>query len=152
MKKIKTAEMEIALAKFFDCYDKVVIPNVAWGLGLDFGFHECDLLILSKAGYATEVEIKVSLSDLIADKKKVHKHESDKIKYLYFALPDYLLKHSKHVPERAGIVSVKRVDDKLICDIVRKPKQNGNMQWSYKHRYKLARLGAIRMWRLKTGI
>jgi len=66
--------------------------------------HECDLLCLSKSGYATEVELKISRSDLLADKKKKHQHKSAKIKYLYFAVPYYLKETALEcIPERAGL-------------------------------------------------
>lgn len=39
-----------------------VVPNAYWGLGLTW---EADLLVISKAGYLTEVEIKVSKADLL---------------------------------------------------------------------------------------
>lgn len=61
----------------------LVIPNVDWG----FLNHEADLLILSKAKYLTEVEIKRSWSDFLADFKKDHKHKDRKLSYFYYAVP-----------------------------------------------------------------
>lgn len=78
-----TREMEAHLSRHFDPRRNIIIPNASWGLGL----HECDLLVVSEAGYATEVEIKISKSDLRADVKKTHDHQSSKIKFLYFAVP-----------------------------------------------------------------
>ena len=53
------------------------------------------MLALNKSGYATEVEIKVSVSDLKKDIHKKHAHIGgtwgrgiDKIKYLFFAIPE----------------------------------------------------------------
>jgi hypothetical protein len=56
---LKTAEMEVELGRYFNYRQNIIVSNVSWGLGI----HECDLLIITKSGYATEVEIKVSLSD-----------------------------------------------------------------------------------------
>ena len=61
------AEIEVAVAAWFDTRLNVVVPNVTFGLNLSF---ECDLAIATKAGYLYEVEIKVSHSDLIKDKSK----------------------------------------------------------------------------------
>jgi hypothetical protein len=152
--KITTPEMEIALASHFNYLQNLIVPNVGYGLWL----HECDLLILTKARYIWEVEIKVSKADLIKDKEKEHGHYSGKIKYLYFAIPDYLLKYQEHIPERAGIITVERKSywrdgsTYLRCERVRRPKANGKYKFTEEERYKVARLGAIRIWDLKRKI
>lgn len=64
--KITTLDMEIVLMEYFGVNRNIIVPNVSWGLNL----HECDLLIFSKSGYATEVEIKISKQDLLKDKNK----------------------------------------------------------------------------------
>ena len=46
--------------------------------------HECDCLIMSKTGYLTEIEIKRSYSDFLADFKKKHKHDDERISKFYF--------------------------------------------------------------------
>ena len=59
---------------------------------------------------ATEIEIKISLADLKADAHKKHSHSSDKIKYLYFAIPSYMLEKAlPFIPERAGIITVEKI-------------------------------------------
>jgi len=75
MRKIKTLEMEIVLAGYFKFLTNLVIPNVSYG----FLPYEADLLVLMKSGWVDEVEIKVSLSDLKADAKKRHTHDSPKL-------------------------------------------------------------------------
>lgn len=47
---------------------RLLIPNTAVRYG------EADVLMLSKAGYATEFEIKISRNDFNADKNKISKH------------------------------------------------------------------------------
>jgi len=60
------------------------VPNVSWGL-LN---HECDLIICSKDGYLTEIEIKRSWADFLADFKKKHRHDDDdRIKCFHYAVP-----------------------------------------------------------------
>ena len=46
--------------------------------------HECDCLIMTKAGYLTEIEIKRSYEDFLNDFKKRHLHEDNHIKEFYF--------------------------------------------------------------------
>ncbi len=155
--KITTPEMECALANYFDYRQNLIVPNVHWGFGL---YHECDLLIVSKAGYCTEVEIKVTRADLRADAKKSHGHESAAIKYLYFALPDYLEHCQEFVPERAGIILVRPKDNvpgvyphHPRCRRVRAPTcQKGGRKMTDGQRYKVARLGALRIWQLKQKL
>lgn len=50
--------------------------------------HECDCLIMTKAGYLTEIEIKRSYSDFLNDFKKDHVHDDDRIKEFYFMVHD----------------------------------------------------------------
>lgn len=147
--KLKCLDMEIALSAHFNPRQNLIVPNVSWGLNI----HECDLLILSKAGYATEVEIKVSLSDLKRDLKKKHCHvdKADRIKSFYFAIPDYLEKEgTPHIPERAGIIIVMQ---NRICRVVRMPKISNNAKpFRDEERFKLAHLAAMRIWTLKKRL
>lgn len=151
---MKTVEMELALASWFDYRMNLIVPNVHWGLEM----HECDLLCLSQAGYATEVEIKISIADLRADAKKAHGHRSGgRIKFLWFAFPTNLKKKlddiEELVPERAGILFVKPDDDdnfhvpkvRRHREAVKQPAR----KFTDLERYKLARLGALRIWNLK---
>jgi hypothetical protein len=61
----------------------IVVPNVDWG----FLNHEADLLVLSKANRLTEIEIKRSWSDFMADFKKKHTHYDKKLSHFYYAVP-----------------------------------------------------------------
>lgn len=65
-------EIEVALAKSeqFNYVKNIVAFNVN-GIGSNLLIcHECDMLVLSKSGYLTEIEIKRSWSDFIADLAK----------------------------------------------------------------------------------
>ena len=100
----KIEEIEYWVAKEFDYRKNVVVPNVSWGLR-DLG-HECDLLVLRASGHCVEVEIKRSLSDLKADKIKGHRHSSQMIRELWFAIPaDIYEKAVDHIPGAAGIIT-----------------------------------------------
>lgn len=148
---MKTLEMEIAVMRWLDIRKNLIVPNISFGMGL----HECDLLSLTKSGYATEVEIKVSKADLLKDKLKPHGHESKMIKYLYFAVPEKLEKVAlQEIPERAGLLVVRcRSDKKSYVSTMRFPKQRkGAVKWSEKERMNLARLGTMRILGLKNNI
>ena len=63
---ITTTEMEVALAHYLNMRVNLIVPNISWGMFI----HECDLLVITPAGYMWEVEIKVSKQDLSRDSKK----------------------------------------------------------------------------------
>ena len=158
---MKTPEMECALASWFDYRVNLIVPNVHWGMNM----HECDLLIVSKAGYVTECEIKVSRHDLKKDAEKLHGHNGGRvIKFLYFALPERLLAQGNvidedvvaMIPERAGILVVRDKEPGDRSPRVRRarePQPNRNAtKMPDSERYKVARLGALRIWNLKRKL
>lgn len=127
-----TLEMEIALVDgrkgAFPITRYFVLPRASYGIaGIN---HECDLLALSRGGYLTEIEIKVSKSDLSADFRKRHAHESPIISAMYYAVPYELVEFAKaKIPERCGLISVRKVKRvhggfSYYCDFVTKPTQD----------------------------
>ena len=84
-------EIEIALARRFEYVKNIVVFNVI-GMSETLPFqHECDCLVLSKAGYLTEIEIKRSWQDFLNDFKKKNRQREDIIKYFYYCVPEKLL-------------------------------------------------------------
>lgn len=83
-------EIEVALAEspFFSFKTNIIAFNVC-GLSATLPiFHECDMLLVSKSGYLTEIEIKRSFEDFKKDFKKSHKHEDmGLIKNFWFCVP-----------------------------------------------------------------
>ncbi len=139
-------EIEIRVAEHFDRRKNIIVPNVSWGL---FSY-ELDMVVLYPTGWASEIEIKISKSDLLADKKKSHQHKNRFIRYLWFAIPEKISDCVEHIPERAGIIVI---PTKGSITIVREPQENPNAQkFSDAMRLTLARLGAIRVWNLKRQI
>lgn len=132
--------------RIFDYRRFLVVPNASYGVGL----HECDLLALTASGYAHEIEIKVSVSDLKRDGEKRHHHESRRIKCLWFAAPACMRQAMlEHVPERAGIILVHDQSEgwSRLLEIVRKPQRRADARaFTAEERYDLARLGTIRYW------
>lgn len=154
-----TLELEIALMSFFGIRANLIVPNVSWGIG---NLHECDLLILSKHHYATEVEIKISKSDLLKDKNKSHNHIHNYIRRLYFAVPEKLKDIAlSEIPSGAGLISAKKIQCKpwhhlysensshnyyFHLDVIRNPALNSSAhKWTDTEYYMLQRLGAMRI-------
>ena len=144
-------EMEIAIANYFNYRRNIIVPNVSWGLNL---YHECDILVMTKKGYCTEIEIKRSRSDLKKDQKKWHNHRSNKIKYLYFAVPKELEKIALEViPQRAGLLVLRYYEDRIVVDLSRKPIQNKEARpLDYDEQLHLAHLGCMRIFNLKSKL
>ena len=82
IEQIETLLVGYAHSPFY-CRSHLVVPNVSWG----FINHEADLLVMSKARLLTEIEIKRSWSDFIADFKKDHDHSHPLIARFYYAVP-----------------------------------------------------------------
>lgn len=140
------SEIEIAIANWFGWRAHVMVPNISWGLFI----YELDMVVLSASGYAYEIEIKVSKSDLIRDKEKWHRHRNIRIKRLWFAVPKKLEDHIEHIPKHAGIIVVSKAG---IVNIVRSPIDNKlAKKLTIDEQFQLARLGALRIWALKTRI
>ena len=151
--------MEIAVMKECNFRQNIVVPNVSFGIVRYWKensiteydeLHECDVLKVTMAGYATEYEIKVSRSDFKADLKKKHKHDSKFIKQLYYTVPFEMLDFAKeHLPEYAGLAFVK--DGKLNYwkDA---PIRKDCFKWTDKELFKLTRLGTMRIVGLKSAL
>ena len=146
---MKTIEIECAVARYFNPRINLIVPNISWGLDI----HECDLLVLTQAGYLYEIEIKTTISDTKRDKTKMHGHQHPKIKRLYFAIPHKIINNAiYHIPPRAGIISCVEIKDNIYVDIVRQPESNGNYTCTEKEKFQIARLGALRIWNLKQKL
>lgn len=147
--------MEIVLADHFKFYKNLMVTGTHWGMSVNGkSLHECDILLLTKSGYLWEIEIKISKSDLINDKKKSHGHRNEDIKRLYFAIPDHISDYEKHIPERAGIIIVRRstYSDRLLCKIERPAVNQKGHKLSDSEKYKMALLGSMRAWGLKRKL
>lgn len=90
------------LARHFDPYQQTVVPNCYFAGG------EMDLLVVSKAGYLIEVEIKLSRSDWKADaaKSKWSMPERRFVSRFYYAVPPELCPAAppEWVPPTCGIL------------------------------------------------
>lgn len=154
---MKTIEMEIALMAWFDYRRNIIVNNISGGYS-DGVYFETDIFVLTPRGYATAVEIKVSLADLRKDLKKSHiRTLSDKpvqqnsywrnIKTFYYAVPEKLQEAAlAQIPDFAGLLVVRKSDygwDSV--NVVRAPKLINNVKWTDKMMLRIARLGTIRI-------
>lgn len=134
---MNTPEMEKLIYTYFESGSLAIVPRVTKNNGwLDTEVmiwknivnHECDMLVVTKNRYLTEVEIKISLSDLKADFKKEHQHKDRNIKNFYYAFPAEMKEKAiELIPEEAGILIVVKKEcgipyRKIEC--YRKPKIN----------------------------
>jgi len=152
MTKLHAGDIEILVARHFGYRRNLIVPNVSWGLGFR---HELDILIVSPVGWAMEIEIKVSLSDLKADRHKRHLHGSPKLRQLYFAVPETLEGQAiELIPERAGLIVIR--DDPKYRYRVDIAKAAGINSMARKltpaEITKLGHLAAMRIWSLKEVI
>ena len=162
-----TPEMEKLIYTYFESGSLAIVPKVTKNNGwLDTEAnpmiwknivnHECDILIVTKNRYLTEVEIKISLSDLKADFKKKHQHKDENIKNFYYAFPAEMKEKAiELIPEEAGILIVVKKEcgipyRKIEC--YRKPKINkeaksiNDIVLS-----KIYRLGYLRYWNYRMS-
>jgi hypothetical protein len=154
--KMRSIDIELAVVALLNYRVYTIVPNVSWGMGFN---HECDLLALDSKGRFTEIEIKVSASDLKADFNKKHGHQSSIISRLFYAMPIELCqKYSEIIPSNFGIIAVKKID---IYGDSRKIKNKAEFYRHAKHDkskenpsidqvMKFMNLGCMRIWSLKN--
>lgn len=144
-------QVEIAVANLYNYRANIIVPNVSWGWLLK---HEADLIVVNKNNIVTEVEIKVTLSDLKADFKKRHNHESKNIHRLVYAIPFAMLEKALPlIPDHCGIITVNEVERHdlkyYVANHYRLPKKNRNLPITDKQLQDLMRLAVMRIWTLK---
>jgi len=145
-----TAEVEYAVAQHIGIRRNLIVPNVWWGMGLPF---ECDLLYVTGSGYAHEVKIKVSKSDLVRDQKK-RRHIKPKwgyapstIRSRTFAVPADMEGCINAIPELCGVILVSP-DRK--CRVYRKAAINTRARkLTDEELMQMYRLMAMRVWTMK---
>ena len=86
--KLEVSDIQLALynSNQWNKRQYLFVPNVSWGM---FSY-ELDLAIMSKDGYVTEIEIKRSWEDFLADFKKKHTHNDERVYYFAYCVPESL--------------------------------------------------------------
>ena len=157
-----TKEMEHALFQHFLGRMDLITTNITGSY--DLVEHECDILMVNKNRFLTEIEIKISKSDLKADFKKKHSHDSNKIKYVYFAIPKHMEDCIDLIPKRFGVIVVRKSDwldsfmkkvpirkTRYPVTVVRRPKKNCDYKICDNDLIKLYRLASMRYWKCKEN-
>ena len=149
--ELTVKDIQALLAEHFGIRNNIIVPNVSWGL-LDY---EADLLIMNKTGYVTEIEIKRSWSDFLADfKKDENAHKSENIYQFWYCVPDSLYKDCidklKEVyPDSLDRPNVISYSDSGILNFHGKSAsycRGKHRKMFLEEQLKLARLGAMRYW------
>ena len=159
--RITVRDIEIAVARHFNYRMNLIVPNVSWGL-LPWG-HEVDVLVVRPSGWAEEVEIKITASDIKADTQKRHRQikligEHDflyeQLHKIWFAVPEKLAGHLD-IPNYAGILTYNptATAESQILKTVRGPALNKNARkLTSGEIYTVAHLGCMRIWSLKEAL
>lgn len=155
---INTTEIEVALYNHFRFLQNDVMTNIY----LDYGKYECDLIVIRKKSLlALEVEIKTSLSDLKAERKK-HRYQrygdgvngyhdskigmSEIFKEKWFAMPKKIKNQGlESIPNYAGLLIIN--DGRV--EMFRKAKILNNKPLTQEQRTDLLRLGVMKCYQLK---
>ncbi len=154
-------DIEIAVARHFNYRLNIIVPNVSWGL-LPWG-HEADMIIIRPSGYAEEIEIKISGSDIKADTKKRHREirakglllppAFDILRRLWFAVPEKLKDHPD-IPAYAGILAYQADEDAYVHIVTARAasiNKNARRLTPDEHA-KALHLGCMRIWSLKEAL
>lgn len=173
-KIITVQEIELAIAKYYGTRQHIIVPNISWGFTWGKNnseyIHECDMFIIKRTGYAVEVEIKRSKTDLLNDFKKKHQHKSEKIREFFYAIPkDKVDEWSKLIPKHAGIIAYWKYEESIWDR--KKRKWSDETKWvvragrirnaeinktatklTTEEQLKIARLGCLRIWNLKEKL
>jgi len=147
--RLSYLDIELAIAKYYDTRQHIIVPNcyINFGTSAD---HECDLIIIKRTGYAEEIEIKMSKSDLKADFKKKHGHVDERLQHLYYAMPVELYEQCKElIPESAGVLTITKYEDRGFARCVKSAPKKQCRKLTIEEQLKIARLGVMRMWNLK---
>lgn len=159
-----TKDIELLLMREFKFNQNLMVPCVNSGV-----MFETDMLHITEHGYATGFEIKISYSDLKADLKKPQISSLNEVyygktgleryygafKYFYYAIPESLYEKTLSlIDPRFGVVVIKKREHsgRLYCQISRKPKLLFNKKWSEKEILRIAKLGAMRIYGLKSKL
>lgn len=106
-KKGDMSEFLIQRTLYFYRMYKEIYPILVSNIYLFYW--ESDLIYISKSGYVTEYEIKISKSDFKADKKKEYKHQKlnshdpFKPKYFWYVCPPNII-DAQDIPDYAGLI------------------------------------------------
>lgn len=152
----------------------IMIPNVSFArtscrvpkhgnngqlIGHEYPFrgvrHEADLIWINENDYLTEIEIKVSYSDFLADFKKEEKHLTKYTRAVYYAFPWDMYKENegkikKVLLEKFSKAGVIIVDaEEMAVDIIKNSEHFNVEKIPIEVKIGLMRIGCQKWWRRK---
>lgn len=142
-------DIQLALynSKIWNTRTDIFVTNLSWGL-LDY---EADFVVLNKSGYLTEVEIKRTWSDFLADFKKEHTHNDSRIYHFFYCLPiSFKEKAIELLTEKFGnrIPAILLYDEDGKITRAGGISQRGGRKLFIEEQLTLSRLGTMRFWNL----
>lgn len=157
--KLTVDEIQVALRNsgIWNKRQDIFIPNLSWGL-LN---HEADLVIITKSGYLTEVEIKRSWEDFKADFKKGHEHNDPRVYHFHFCVPESIKDRvfeflkEKYCPE-GKYIAIPSVlyysEGGSIHQLPGGYSRRGGRKLFLEEQLTAARLGCMRVWNMKEKL
>jgi len=148
--KLHSGLIEVAVVELLNFRVYTIVPNISHGLLQNW---EADLLCYN--GRFTEVEIKISASDLKADFKKGKSHQHKFITRLVYAMPESLCdKYGYLIPAHCGIISVKWNEwrGKYVARWYRQARHKSSPEIPNQFILNFMRLGCMRIWSLKQKL
>lgn len=117
--------------------------------------HEADLILINENDYLTEVEIKCSYSDFLADFKKKEKHLTKYTKAVYYAFPHNMYKRNEEKIrkvltekfQKAGIIIVDA--EEMAVDTIKNAEYFNVEKIPIEVKVGLMRIGCQKWWRRK---
>ena len=149
--KIHSGLVELAVVNLMNFRIYTIVPNISHGL---LGNMEADLLCYDGEKF-TEVEIKISASDLKADFNKKHGHRHKYVSRLIYAMPLSLCgKYSDIIPKENGIISVAWNGRRYEAKHYRKARHKKGIADFIPDHFvnNFMRLGCMRIWSLKQKL
>lgn len=114
--------------------------------------HEADLLYINENDYFTEVEVKISYSDFLADFRKKEKHLTKYTRAIYYAFPWDMYKENeekikKVLVEKFPEAGVIIVDTEESVEIIKKPKYFKPERVPLEVKIGLMKIGCQKWWK-----
>ncbi|MGN1155682.1 MAG: hypothetical protein ACI4TK_05860 [Agathobacter sp.] len=157
--RLTVHDIEYALCSYYDIRKHIIVPNVSWGF---FREHEADLVVITKANYLTEIEIKRSWRDFLKDFRKDSFHADNRIKSFYYCVPECMVEPCKEylysdsaLERRLGKIGLISFDEQGRICFERNGEKDIALKLTTTEVMEIARLGVLRFWdtrrRLDTG-
>lgn len=146
--------MQRAIARGF-WRSNICIPNVL--MYTQPGYYEADLIMISKSDYVTEVEIKLTMVDFLADFKKKYFHCAPEVRRLYYAFPEKFYSSNKSeiygklAELGIGIIVVAITQNGLVPRIELEPRKIlSNTKLTAERKIQLLKLGCMKWFMRKV--